>query len=149
MDILNSKKPLILKAFEFMYAKHQGQVDKTGAPYYLHPLKVASFVSTEEAAIVALLHDTLEDTDTTKEEIAELFGNEVADRVELVTHQKADSYMEYVKKAGSDPITREVKLADLRHNMDLTRFPVITEKEIKRLTEKYVPAYNYLRSPNT
>ena len=144
MDILNSKNAQILKAFEFMYAKHQGQVDKTGAPYYLHPLKVASFVSSEEAAIVALLHDTLEDTDATKEEIAELFGSEVADRVELATHKKGDSYMDYVKKAGSDPVTREVKLADLRHNMDLTRFPVITEKEIKRVAEKYVPAYNYL-----
>ena len=144
MEVLNSKNPLILKAFEFMYAKHQGQVDKTGAPYYLHPLKVASFVSSEEAAIVALLHDTLEDTDATKEEIAEIFGSEVADRVERVTHKKGDSYMEYVKKAGADPVTREVKLADLRHNMDLTRFSVITEKEIKRVAEKYVPAYNYL-----
>ena len=144
MDILNSKNAQILKAFEFMYAKHQGQVDKTGAPYYLHPLKVASFVSSEEAAIVALLHDTLEDTDATREEIAGLFGSEVADRVELATHKKGDSYMDYVKKAGSDPVTREVKLADLRHNMDLTRFSVITEKEIKRVAEKYVPAYNYL-----
>ena len=123
---------------------HFGQTDKAGNPYLSHPLAVADGVEGEDAKIAALLHDTVEDTFVTVETIRNLFGDAVADAVEALTHREDEDYFTYVRRAGKNPIARQVKLSDLRHNMDLSRLPVVTEKDLKRL-EKYKKAREILR----
>ena len=122
---------------------HSGQVDKAGNPYLSHPLAVADGVEGEDAKIAAILHDTVEDTFVTVESIRNLFGDAVADAVEALTHREDEDYFDYVRRAGKNPIARQVKLSDLRHNMDLSRLPVVTEKDLKRL-EKYKKAQEIL-----
>ena len=115
---------LIRKALMIAYQAHKDQVDKAGKPYIFHPLHVAEQMDDEYTCCVALLHDTVEDTDVTIEDIRDLFPKEVADAIARLTHDKHVRYMEYVKKIKVDPIARKVKLADLKHNMDVHRFCV-------------------------
>ena len=122
---------------------HLGQVDKAGNPYISHPLAVSEGVEGEDAKIAALLHDTVEDTFVTNRTIRELFGNVVADAVACLTHRECEDYFDYVRRAGKNPIARQVKLSDLHHNMDLSRLPQVTEKDLKRL-EKYKKAQEIL-----
>ena len=123
---------------------HKGQVDKAGKPYILHPLHVMKRVSTENEKIVALLHDVIEDTDCTMEDLRKAgFSETVLEALSLMTHDKAVPYMDYVAKIKENPIARAVKIADLYHNMDLTRIPNPTEKDYERL-EKYKAALRYL-----
>ena len=130
-------------ADEFAAKKHYGQVDKAGAPYIEHPRAVALKLDGELEKVVALLHDTVEDTDATIEEIRDLFGNEVADAVALLTHDKSVPYMDYIESVKSNDVARKVKMADLSHNMDLSRLPVVTDKDYERV-EKYRKAYEKL-----
>ena len=115
---------LIRKALMIAYQAHKDQVDKAGKPYIFHPLHVAEQMDDEYTCCVALLHDTVEDTDVTIEDIRDLFPKEVADAIARLTHDKHVPYMEYVKKIKVDPLARKVNLADLKHNMDVHRFCV-------------------------
>ena len=134
----------VMLADRFAAEKHAGQKDKAGLPYVEHPRAVAARVESEEEKIVALLHDTVEDTDATIEEIREMFGSTIADAVALLTHDDSVPYMEYVAKVKENPIARAVKLADLTHNMDLSRIPHVTERDLQRI-EKYKKAYELLK----
>ena len=128
----------------FIAEKHKGQVDKSGKPYIVHPVTVALNCKSESGKRVALLHDVLEDTDATIEELIQLgLSDEEIEAVVLLTKPKKEDYMDYVKRVAKNPIAREVKLQDLTHNMDLTRLKEITEKDLKR-KEKYEKAYQYL-----
>ena len=124
---------------------HAGQTDKAGKPYILHPLRVMLNVKgciPEQCA--AVLHDVIEDTDITAEALLELgFSKEVVDAVVLLTRSKDEDYMEYVKRLKANPIARAVKLADLADNMDMSRIPNPTEKDLARL-EKYKKAKSLL-----
>lgn len=123
---------------------HKGQVDKAGIPYINHPLTVASLVDTEEEKIVALLHDTIEDTNITEQDLIDYgFPNEIVEAVKLLTHNKNVPYMDYVAKIKDNELARKVKIADLTHNSDLSRLKEITEKDKKRY-EKYQKALLYL-----
>ena len=123
---------------------HKGQVDKAGIPYINHPLTVASFVDTEEEKIVALLHDTIEDTNITEQDLLNYgFSNKIVEAVKLLTHNKGIPYMEYVAKIKNNELARKVKIADLTHNSDLSRLKEVTEKGMKRY-EKYKKALIYL-----
>ena len=115
---------------------HAGQVDKAGVDYIDHPTAVAEKVAAEDEKIVALLHDTLEDTDLTYDSIRDLFGETVADAVRTMTHRDDEDYFDYIRRVKQNPISRAVKIADLDHNMDLSRLPRITDKDLKRV-EKY------------
>ncbi len=139
---------LVKLADKFAEEKHRGQTDKAGMPYIGHPRAVAAKLSGETEKIAALLHDTVEDTDTTVDEIRGLFGDEVAEAVQCLTHEEGVPYMEYVARIKENPLARKVKLADLSHNMDLSRLPEITEKDQKRL-EKYRAAYEMLTGEGT
>ena len=131
---------------DFMLKKHSGQKDKSGKPYIQHPMFVSSHCKTYEAKVVALLHDVLEDTDATIEDLKKIgLGQKEIDAIVLLTKPEKEDYMHYVKRVAQNPIAREVKMADLTHNMDLTRLDVITEKDIAR-TEKYKKAYEYLEN---
>lgn len=123
---------------------HKGQVDKAGVPYINHPLTVASLVDTEEEKIVALLHDTIEDTNITEQDLLNYgFSNKIVEAVKLLTHNKDVPYMDYVAKIKDNELARKVKIADLTHNSDLSRLKEITDKDKKRYN-KYQNALLYL-----
>ena len=124
---------------------HQGQTDKAGRDYILHPRAVAARMETEEEKTVALLHDVLEDTFVTEATLRNLFGDAVTDAVVTLTHREGEDYEAYIRRIGDHPLALRVKLADLRHNMDLTRLPEVTEADLRR-AEKYRRSYDWLRS---
>lgn len=124
------------KAMIIAYNAHHGQVDKSGVPYIFHPIHVAEQMETEEECIVALLHDTVEDTNITFEVLEKEFSATVIEALKLLTHDKSIDYFDYVRKLKSNPIAKKVKLADLYHNSDITRMENPTEKDWKR-KEKY------------
>ena len=124
---------------------HKGQIDKAGNDYFAHPEAVAAMLDAPEEKVVGYLHDTVEDTDVTLEEIREIFGDQIADAVALMTHADGVPYMDYVKEVGKNPLARKVKLADLTHNMDIRRIPHPRPKDYDRIERKYKPAYAYLK----
>ena len=125
------------KAYEIAKKAHLGQIDKAGEDYIKHPEKVASFVSSDEEKAVAYLHDVIEDTELTLEDLREYgFSEEVLKAVDVITKKKGQDYQTYLNSAKENKLARVVKLADLRHNSDLTRLINITEKDVER-REKY------------
>ena len=135
----------VKKALEFATEKHKGQLDRAGKPYIEHPKAVAKMLKGEDEKIVAMLHDTVEDTDATIEEIRSKFGEKIADAVKCLTHENGVPYMDYIRGIKGNELARKVKLADLTHNMDLNRLPEVTDKDIERI-EKYKEAYEFLAS---
>lgn len=128
------------KAMKLCYEAHKDQVDKSGLPYVFHPAHVAEQMTDEATTIVALLHDVVEDTDYTLEDLAaEGFGKEILEAVALMTHEDDVPYLDYVEKLKDNPIARAVKLADLAHNSDLSRIGEVDEETRQRL-EKYKKA---------
>lgn len=133
------------KAIKLAYEAHQGQYDKSGLPYIFHPFHLAEQMDTEETVTAALLHDVMEDTDITLEELRKMgFPDSVTDALSLLTHDPSMPYLEYVKRLKNNPIARSVKLADLIHNSDLSRLSVVTEEDLERV-EKYRKALNLLK----
>ncbi len=132
------------KALAFSFKAHKNQKDKSGMPYVFHPFHLAEQMNDEATTIVALMHDVVEDTRYTFKDIKKLgFDDEIIDALKLLTHEKGVDYMEYVKKIKDNPIAKKVKLADLKHNSDITRLDVIDEKALKR-KEKYLKAIEIL-----
>ena len=124
------------KAMILCYEAHKGQVDKTGVPYVFHPFHVAEQMTDEVTTLVALLHDVVEDTDYTLEDLAaEGFGKDILEAVSLMTHEDDVPYLDYVAKLKDNPIARAVKLADLAHNSDLSRIGKIDDETRKRLVK--------------
>ena len=121
------------KALELCFEAHKEKKDKSGLPYVFHPFHLAEQMETEETIIVALLHDVVEDSDFTLEDLVGMgFSNNVIEAVRLMTHDKSVDYKDYVKAIKKNAIARVVKLADLKHNSDLSRLDVIDEKALKR-----------------
>ena len=134
------------KAYRIAKKAHLGQVDKAGEDYIKHPEKVASFVKTDEEKAVAYLHDVIEDTELTLEDLNEYdFSKEVLEAVDIITKKRGEDYQSYLNSVKKNKLAREVKLADLHHNSDLTRLIKVTEKDIKR-KEKYQKAIDFLNS---
>ena len=113
--------PLTNEALRIAYKAHHGQLDYNGIPYIFHPIHLAEQMNDEYSCCVALLHDTVEDTEVTLEELKAIFPKEVTDAVALMTHEKGTDYFDYVRAIKENPIARKVKLADLAHNSDQTR----------------------------
>lgn len=117
--------PLTQKAMKLAYAAHHGQTDQSGVPYIFHPIHVAESVCgampKEAVVCAALLHDVLEDTSLSLKELEQEFPREVTEAVELLTHIPGENYYDYIKRLKRNPIARQVKIMDLRHNMDMTR----------------------------
>ena len=132
------------RALGLCFEAHKDQADKSGMPYVFHPFHLAEQMKDEETTIVALLHDVVEDTDYTLAELAEMgFGEPVIAALALLTHDDATDYMDYVRAIKDNPIAKAVKLADLRHNSDLTRLDAVDEKALAR-REKYLKAMELL-----
>lgn len=134
------------KAFYLCRSYHMHQSDKAGVSYAEHPIHVASKVDSPEQKIVAVLHDTLEDTDLRAETIEELFGTKVLEAIMTMTHRDGEDYFSYIERVKKNPLARAVKIEDLNHNMDLSRLKQITDTDIAR-REKYIKALRILESP--
>jgi len=140
--------PMTRKAMTLAYNAHHGQTDKSGVPYIFHPARVAAEFTSEAEACVAWLHDVVEDTDYTIEDIRLAgFGAAICEALQMLTHKKHIPYMEYVKDVARNPIARAVKLADLQDNMDTSRLLVVDQSAEKRI-EKYRAAVAYLSDLN-
>lgn len=107
---------------------------------------MASFVNSDEEKAVAYLHDVIEDTELTLEDLREYgFSEEVLKAVDVITKKKGQDYQTYLNSVKENKLARVIKLEDLRHNSDLTRLINITEKDIER-KEKYQKAIDFLNS---
>lgn len=138
--------PLTKKAMRIAYDAHHGQVDKTGLPYIYHPIHLAESMTDEDSTIVALLHDVIEDTALTLEDLSRVgFCEDVLTALALLTHNPAESYMDYVSRLSTSPLALRVKLADLRHNSDMTRLDSVDLKAENRL-KKYEKAMQLLEA---
>ena len=135
-----------IKALDLASWKHREQRDKAGKPYFGHVARVSNACKTPPAKVVALLHDVIEDTDVTPEQLEESGMSEfVVKAVLCPTRQKGETYEDFIKRAAKNPIAREVKIADLEDNMDVRRLKEVKEEDIER-TEKYMKAWKYLRN---
>lgn len=139
--------PLTNKALVFAYNAHHGQLDYNGIPYIFHPLHLAEQMDDEISCCAALLHDVVEDTSVTLEELAREFPPEVVEVVALLTHEDSaetqnHDYFSYLIPIREHPIARKVKLADIAHNSDQSRCigSGLTEAQLARWKEKYTKA---------
>ena len=139
-----SKQPMLELALSIATKAHRGQFDKAGIDYIEHPIFVASQVDSEEEKAVALLHDVIEDSSVTAEELLNAgLPETVVTAVQVLSKKKGQDYQTYLKTVKSNPLARAVKLADLKHNSDLSRLETITDKDLERL-EKYKRVIDYL-----
>lgn len=135
---------LLEKAISIALAAHKGQVDKGGGPYILHPLRVMLSVETLNEKIVAVLHDVVEDSDITIDELRLAGFNEaILDAVQLLTRENVVSYEDYIKNMKSNSLAVSVKKADLNDNMNMARLYSPNNSDSKRL-EKYKRALQVL-----
>lgn len=138
--------PTTKRALQLCFAAHKEQLDKSGMPYVFHPFHLAEQMQTEDTTVVALLHDVVEDTDYTLADLANMgFGESVIAALALLTHDEATDYMDYVRAIKANPIARAVKLADLKHNSDLSRLDTVDERALKRQA-KYLQALAILEA---
>lgn len=140
---------LLEKAIGIALEAHAGHKDRAGRPYILHPLHLMMQMETEEEMITAVLHDVVEDSNITLDDLAAAgFSAGVLTAVALLTRDKSsDDYEAYIAAIKPDPLARRVKLADLAHNMELRRQPTLDDKDWQRF-EKYFHAWNYLNYPD-
>ena len=131
---------MLEKAMILAAKGHMGQLDKGGHPYILHPTRVMLHCKTIEEKTVAMLHDLLEDTAVTAEDLTqEGFSEEIIEAVLCLTKKEGEDYTLYIERICQNPLAARVKLADLMDNMDLNRLPGLTPKDFQRL-EKYLRA---------
>ena len=140
-----NKDELFDKALQIAIRAHERQKDKSGHDHIMHPIRVSERCKNIDAKIVALLHDTIEDTDVTPDYlIAEGFPEEVIDIILLVTRKEDETYQQFIERAAKNPVSREVKIADLEDNMDIRRLSYISDESAERL-RKYLKAWHYLQ----
>ncbi|WP_434570849.1 GTP pyrophosphokinase [Pseudomonas sp. Z3-8] len=124
---------------------HAGQVDKAGKPYILHPLRLMMRFDGLEEQLVSLLHDVVEDGDVTLDELRELGISEaVVTAIDCLTKRQGESYEQFIARIRPNPLATQVKIADIHDNLDLTRLPVVRDKDLERAA-KYHRALRYLQ----
>lgn len=138
-------KPFTLeRAVAWAARAHEGQVDKAGAPYILHPLRVMMALEDPLDRIVAVLHDVVEDTDTSIDQLRTAgLDDRLAVSLALLTHKPGVPYLDYVRAIAADDRARRIKIADLSDNMNLDRLPEITPADEDRRS-KYQQALTIL-----
>jgi len=135
----------IEKAIEIALKEHTGQKEKAGAPYIFHCLRIMLKGKTKEEQIAGVLHDTVEDTKITFDDLrAAGFSDDIIEAVDCLTKRKYEQYENYISRVLSNKIAIKVKLHDLEDNMNLLRLKEIKEKDIKRLN-KYIDTYNKIK----
>ena len=135
------------RAIAIAATAHAGQIDKAGAPYILHPLRVMLHVTTNAERIVAVLHDVVEDCEGWSFErlLGEGYAPEIIAGLKSVTKVEGEAYEDFVKRAAAHPIGRRVKMADLTDNSDLSRISTPTAKDHERIA-RYQKAIAYIQS---
>ena len=124
------------RAISIAAQAHSGQVDKAGQPYILHPLRVMLRVTSQDERMAAVLHDVVEDTSITLEQLAtEGFSGVVLEAVEALTKRPGENRLAAAARAAKNKVARAVKLADNAENMDISRIAVPTDKDFARLKE--------------
>lgn len=142
---MRSTNELLEKALMIAAKSHAGQTDKAGEAYIFHPIRVSCRCLTDKEKIVALLHDTIEDTNVTADYLlSEGFPHNIVDAILSVTRNEDERYDDFIKRCRLNPIGRQVKLHDLEDNMYISRLSQVTEKDLERLN-KYIGAYRYLK----
>ena len=139
---------LVIKAYEFAKNAHKGQKDFAGNDYITHPIFVQAHLDSDILKICGYLHDTVEDTNVTLEEIDKIFGSEVRSAIDALTKREGEDYLEYIERLMKNPIAVSVKRIDLIHNMDLSRVSSIKDKDLFRIENKYKPAYRRITGHN-
>ena len=134
------------EALRLAYRAHHGQFDYNGIPYVFHPIHLAETMDDEYSCCVALLHDVVEDTEVTLEDLQTIFPPEITDAVALLTHSDGTDYFDYVRTIKENPIAQKVKLADLAHNSDQSRCvgSNLTEEQLFKWQRKYEIAFQIL-----
>ena len=135
---------LTKKALKLCFDAHKNQVDKTGLPYVFHPFHLAEQMDDEISTVCALLHDVIEDTPYTLLDLKNMgFNDTVIEVLTLLTHNENVPYFDYVRKIKNNEIAKKVKIADLKHNSDVSRLNEVDEWTIKR-NQKYAEALRIL-----
>lgn len=134
--------PLTYKAMHIAYNAHHGQLDKSGAPYIFHPIHLAEQMEDEFSCCAALLHDVVEDTSVTLDDLRKDFPEEIVEAVRLLTHLDGVPDVEYLTAIKANPIALKVKLADNAHNGNQTRCCCgnVSEEKLAQWPEKYAKA---------
>ena len=128
---------------------HDGQTDKAGEPYILHPIRVMLKMGTELERICAVLHDVLEDGDPSLVDVQAISDVDGVCEVLLsLTHRPNEPYMDYIKRLAGSPVARKIKIADLEDNMNVKRLEKLDPTVRARLSRKYSNAFLYLLSKN-
>jgi (p)ppGpp synthase/HD superfamily hydrolase len=132
------------KAYEIAAIAHKNQKDKGGTEYINHPVAVSALVESLEEKIVALLHDVVEDTRVTLEELKSFgFNDNIIAAIDAISKKDGESIDDYMNRVKNNKLACSVKKADLLHNMDMSRLKVVNKKDLERLA-KYQYIYNYL-----
>ncbi|MCW5888103.1 MAG: phosphohydrolase [Anaerolineales bacterium] len=132
-------------AIQVALTAHAGQQDKAGQPYILHPLRLMLRMSTPEEMIVAVLHDVVEDSQTTRADLERMgFAEPILDALDALTHREEQSYEDYIAAIKQVPLARRVKLADLEDNSNILRLSEVTQASLERL-QKYHTAWQTLK----
>ena len=135
---------MINKALNIAYKAHHGQKDKGNVPYIFHPYHIAEKFNNETDICVAILHDVLEDTFVSKEELEGYFPKEVIEPLVLLTRSTHDTYFEYIKNICSNPIAQKVKIEDIKYNLVFERIQNKTRNE--KLEKRYLKALEILKN---
>ena len=137
------------KAISIALEAHEGFLDKSSAPYILHPLRIMLQMDTQEEMIVAVLHDVIEDSDYSIAMLKEIgFSDEVIEALESVTRKAEEPYEEYILRAGSNELGRKVKRADLMDNLTISRIKKLTNRDLERI-QKYHQALEILKDTHS
>lgn len=140
-----NQSELLEQAIAIAVEAHHGQRDRCGAPYITHPLRVMHRLGSIDEQIVAILHDVVEDTSWTFEDLRRKgFPQPILDALDCVTKRDGEDYEDFVRRSAANQLARAVKLADLEDNMNPRRLPGVTEKDFARLA-KYVKAWRFLQ----
>lgn len=137
---------MTIKAMKIAYDAHLGQLDYNGVPYIFHPYHLAEQMDDEISCTVALLHDAVEDTSITLDDLEQMFPKQVVEIVMLLTHDEKVDYFEYIRKIKTNAIATKVKLADIKHNSNEARSlgSNLTKEQLLYWKEKYAKAKEIL-----
>ncbi len=138
--------PMTKLALNLCFTLHEYQKDKGNSPYVFHPFHLAEQMTDEDSCIVALLHDIIEDTPCTLDDLKKLgFSTKIIRAIDDITYKEGMDYFDYINIIHNNPLATRVKLADLKHNMDVTRLEEVTKKDEQRI-KKYNQAIQLLSS---
>lgn len=135
---------LTKKALKLCFKVHKKQVDKTGVPYVFHPYHIAEEMDNETAVVCALLHDAINDESDYELLKNQGFTEEILDTLKVLNHDKDVPFFDYIKAIAKNPIAKQVKISDLKHNSDLSRLGENDEATLKRVL-KYKKAIKFLK----